>query len=150
MRHSLASGSAGLFSHLRPGRASTRAEKERSVMMNILTKAKESPFKWWFILFAIIIIMFIYFAYSKWSSKSVSSVVIPEAAVTDNATSAITDRISVIKKERIKLPEVREGAKKKSVENIRSMSDDAVAVRWNIILGKYREYKTKTGGLPPE
>ena len=119
-------------------------------MMNILTKAKESPFKWWFILFAIIIIMFIYFAYSKWSSKSVSSVVIPEAAVTDNATSAITDRISVIKKERIKLPEVREGAKKKSVENIRSMSDDAVAVRWNIILGKYREYKTKTGGLPPE
>ena len=119
-------------------------------MMNILTRAKESPFKWWFILFAIIIIMFIYFAYSKWSSTAVSSVVIPEAAVTDNATSAITDRISVIKKERIKLPEVREGAKKKSVESVRGMSDDAVAVSWNNILGKYREYKATTEGIPPE
>ena len=117
---------------------------------SILKRAKESPFKWWLVLFAIIIIMFLYCTYSKRSNKSVPSVSVPEAAATEHATSVVTGRISIIKKERIKLPEVREGAKKKSVENIRSMSDDAVAVRWNIILGKYREYKTKTGGLPPE
>ena len=119
-------------------------------MKNILKRAKESPFKWWFVLVTVIIIMFLYCRYSKWRDKSTLNMTIPEAAVTEHATSVITDRISVIKKERIKLPEVRESAKKMSVENIRSMSDDAVAVRWNNILGKYRTYKATTEGLPPE
>lgn len=70
-----------------------------------------------------------------------------EAVKTEEASRKISETIVEAQKQKDKLPEVIRDAKEKAVRDVGADSDDAIARRWNGLLGRYREHKSQAEGL---
>lgn len=72
---------------------------------------------------------------------------IEEIVVTEEASRRISETITEAQKQRDRLPEVVKNAKDKATQNVGADTDDAIARRWNGLLGRYREHKSASGGI---
>ena len=72
---------------------------------------------------------------------------IEEIAATKDASRKITDTIAEAQKQKDRLPEVVKDAKEKAARDVGADSDDAIARRWNGLLGRYREHKSAADGI---
>lgn len=86
---------------------------------------------------------------AAWLNHEDAAVGVPvmEAMKTEEASRKISETITEAQKERDKLPEVVRNAKKEAIQSVGSDGDADIAHRWNGLLGRYREYRTPSGGL---
>ena len=70
-----------------------------------------------------------------------------EAMKTEEASRKISETIAEAQKQKDRLPEVIRNAKENAVRNVGADTDDAIARRWNGLLGRYREHKSAADGL---
>ena len=77
----------------------------------------------------------------------VAVVPVMEAIKTEEASRKINETIAEAQKQKDRLPEVIRSAKEKAAQNVGADTDDAIARRWNGLLGRYREHKSAAGGI---
>ena len=84
-----------------------------------------------------------------WLNHEAAVVGVPvmEAVKTDEASRKISESVAEAQQRKDKLPEVVKSAKDDVVRDVAGDTDDFIADRWNGILGRYREYRTPSGGL---
>ena len=111
----------------------------------------ESRWRWWLLFLAAILVLavgcYVGRLVARKAVVDMSEMPKHEIAVTDSATEKMKNIIEKAQTEKSKLPEVIKGVKDDIRRDVAGLSDDSIALRWNGLLGRYREDRAAAEGV---